>query len=77
MHVEVFLLFRVFVRGVIVHDQMHLKIFGRFAIDLFEELQPLLMPVLALDATGQASLKIIQYRAQGVPCRGGCSRASA
>jgi hypothetical protein len=35
------------------------------------------MPVLALDATGQASLKIIQYRAQGVPCRGGCSRASA
>jgi hypothetical protein len=35
MHVEVFLLFRVFVRGVIVHDQMQLKIFGRFAIGLF------------------------------------------
>lgn len=38
---------------------------GRFAIDLFEKFQPLLMPVLALDATDQASLKIIQRSEQG------------
>ena len=31
----------VFVRGVIVPDQMQLKMLGRFAIDLFEKLQPL------------------------------------
>lgn len=66
MHVEAFVLlkpglhFRVFGRGVIVHDQMQLKVLGRFAIDLFEQFQPLLMPVLALDATDQARLKIIQ-----------------
>ena len=71
MHVEAFVLlkpslhFRVFVRGVIVHDQMQLKMFGRFAIDFFEKLQPLLVPVLALDAADQASLKIIQRSKQG------------
>lgn len=71
MHVEAFVLlkpslhFRVFVRGVIVHDQMQLKMLGRFAIDLFEKLQPFLMPVLALDGTDQASLKIIQRSEQG------------
>jgi hypothetical protein len=71
MHLEAFVLlkpslhFRVFVRGVIVHDQMQLKMLGRFAIDFFEKFQPLLMPVLALDATDQAYLKIIQHREQG------------
>jgi len=71
MHVEALVLlkpslhFRVFVRGVIVHDQMQLKMLGRFAIDLFEKLQPLLMAVLALDAADQASLKIIQCSEQG------------
>lgn len=38
---------------------------GRFAIDLLEKLQPFLMPVLALDGTDQASLKIIQRSEQG------------
>jgi hypothetical protein len=55
----------VLVRGVIVHDQMQLKMLGRFAIDLFEKFQPLLMPVLALDATDQTPLKIIQRSEQG------------
>lgn len=48
--------------GVITHDQMPLKMFWRFAIDLFEELQPLL---LTLDTTDRASLKIIQRSEQG------------
>ncbi|SUD31412.1 Uncharacterised protein [Pseudomonas fluorescens] len=71
MHVEAFVLLkpslhvRVFVRGVIVDDQMQLKMLGRFAIDLFEKLQLLLMPVLTLDAADQASLKIIQCSKQG------------
>lgn len=42
--------FRVFVGSVFVHDQMQLKMFGRFSIDLFEKLHPLLMQVLLLDA---------------------------
>lgn len=71
MHVEALvpfkpsLHFRVFVGSVIIHDQMQLKMLGRFAIDLFEKLQPLLMPVLSLDAADQASLKIIQCSDQG------------
>ena len=66
MHVEAFVLLkpglhcRVFVRGVVVHDQVQLKMFGRFSIDLLEKFQPLLMPVLALDATDQVLLKIVQ-----------------
>ena len=65
MHVETFVLLkpglhcRVFVRGVVIHDQVQLKMFGCFSIDLFEKCQPLLMPVLVLDATDQASLKIV------------------
>lgn len=71
MHVEAFVLLkpglhcRVFVRGVVVHDQVQLKMFGCFSIDLFEKFQPLLMPVLVLDATDQASLKIVQRSEQG------------
>ncbi len=45
-------------RGVIVHEQMQLKMLGRFAIDLFEKPQPLLMPVLAFDAADQTSLQV-------------------
>lgn len=56
---------RVFVRGVVVHDQVQLKMFGRFSIDLFEKLQPFLMPVLALDAIDQTPLKIVQRSEQG------------
>ncbi|KAF2408981.1 hypothetical protein SAMN04490179_0729 [Pseudomonas antarctica] len=47
-------------RGVIVDDQMQLKMLGRFAIDLLEKFQTSLMPVLALNGTDQATLKIIQ-----------------
>lgn len=71
MHVEAFVLlkprphFWMLVRGVVVDDQMQLKMLGRFAIDLLEKLQPFLMPVLALDGTDQASLKIIQRSEQG------------
>lgn len=71
MHVKAFVLLKpglhcwVFVRGVVVHDQVQLKMFGRFSIDFFEKFQPLLMPVLALDATDQASLKIVQRSEQG------------
>lgn len=38
---------------------------GLFAIDLLETLQPLLMPVLALDAADQTPVKIIQRSEQG------------
>ena len=71
MHVKAFVLlkprlhFWMLVRGVVVDDQMQLKMLGRFSIDLLEKLQPFLMPVLALDATDQASLKIIQSGEQG------------
>lgn len=37
------------VRGIVVDDQMQLKVLGRFAIDFLEKLQPFLMPVVALD----------------------------
>ena len=66
MHVEAFMFFQprlhfwMLVRGVVVDDQMQLKALGRFAIDLLEKLQPFLMPVLSLDGTDQASLKIVQ-----------------
>jgi len=39
------------VGGVVVDDQMQVKMLGRFTVDLLEKLQPFLMPVLALDAT--------------------------
>ncbi len=71
MHVEAFVLlkprlyFWMLVRGIVVGDQMQLKMLERFAIDLLEKLQPFLMPVLALNGTDQASLKIIQHSEQG------------
>lgn len=71
MHVEAFVLlkpglrYRVFVRGIVVHNQVQLKMFGRFSIDLLEKLQPLLMPVLALDVIDQTPLKIVQRSEQG------------
>ena len=54
MHMEAFVFFqprfhfRVFVGGVVVDDQMQLKVLGCFSVDLLEEIQPLLMPVLVL-----------------------------
>ena len=71
MHVEAFMLFQprlhfwMLVRGVVVDDQMQLKMPGRFSIDLLEKLQPLLMPMLALNAADQMPLKIIQRGEQG------------
>ena len=71
MHVEAFMFFQpslhfwMLVGGVVVDDQMQLKMLGRFSIDLLEKLQPFLMPVLALDGTDQAPLKIIQRSEQG------------
>lgn len=68
MHVEAFVFlqprlhFGVLVRGVVVDDQMQLKMFGRFSIDRLEKFQPFLMPVLALNGADQASLEIIQRR---------------
>ncbi|MNC71668.1 hypothetical protein D3C75_1226170 [compost metagenome] len=44
---------------------MQLKMLGRFAIDLLEKLQPLLMPMLTLNAADQMPLKIIQRGEQG------------
>ncbi|GBH12895.1 Glucan phosphorylase [Pseudomonas syringae pv. actinidiae] len=57
--------FRMFVRGVVVDDQVQLKVLGRFPIDFLEEVQPLLMPVLALDRTDQLPLKVIERSEQG------------
>lgn len=57
--------FRVLVGGVIIRDEIQLKILGLFAIDLFEKLLPLLMTVLSLTAADQASLKITQRSEQG------------
>ncbi|VVQ28128.1 hypothetical protein PS943_00721 [Pseudomonas fluorescens] len=71
MHVEAFVLlkprlhFWMLVRGIVVDDQMQLKMLGRFSIDLLEKLQPFLMPVLALDGADQASLKVIQSGERG------------
>lgn len=48
--------FRMFVRGVVVEDQVQLKALGYFPIDFLEEVQPLLTPVLALDRTDQLPL---------------------
>ncbi len=71
MHVEAFVLlkpgphFGMFVRGIVVDDQMQLKMLGRFSIDLLEKFKPLLMPMLALNAADQMPLKIIQRGEQG------------
>lgn len=70
MHVQASVLLKprlhywMLVRGIIVHNQMPLKMLGRFSIDLLEKLQPFLMPVLALDGTDKASLKIIHRSEQ-------------
>lgn len=66
MHVEALVLFQprlhfwVLVSGVVVDDQMQLKMLGRFSIDLLEKVQPLLMSVLVLNAADQAALEIVQ-----------------
>ncbi|RMO91000.1 hypothetical protein ALQ33_200039 [Pseudomonas syringae pv. philadelphi] len=61
---------RMFVRGVVVDDQVQLKVLGRFPIDFLEEVQPLLMPVLALDRTDQPTLKVFSAVNRGtVPWR--------
>lgn len=71
MHVDAFMFFQpclhfwMLVRGVVIDDQMQLKMFGRFSIDLLEKFQPFLMPVLALNGADQASLEIIQRSEQG------------
>lgn len=48
------------VGGVVIGDQMELEVLGRFFIDLLEKGQPLLMPVLTLDAADQFPLEVIQ-----------------
>lgn len=69
MHMEALVLFepglhfRMFVRGVVVDDQVQLKVPGRFPIDFL--VQPLLMPVLALDRTDQPPLKVIERSEEG------------
>ncbi|RMW30022.1 hypothetical protein ALO95_200385 [Pseudomonas syringae pv. antirrhini] len=45
---------------IVIDDQVKIEVFGRLFIDLLEKGQPLLMPVLTLDAADQFSLKIIQ-----------------
>ncbi len=68
MHVEAFMLFQprlhfgMLVGGVVVDDQVQLKMLGRFSIDLLEKLQPLLMPMLIFNAANQTPLKIAQSR---------------
>jgi len=70
MHVEAFMFFQpslhfgMFVGGVVVDDQVQLKMLRRFSIDLFEKLQPFLMPMLIFNAADQAPLKIVQSREQ-------------
>lgn len=70
MHVEALVLFQprlhfwAFVSSVVVDDQMQLKVLGRFSIDLFEEIQPLLMPVQVLNAADQSALEIVQRSKQ-------------
>lgn len=68
MHMEARVLFepglhfRMFVRGVVVDDQVQLKVLGRFPIDFLEEVQPLmpfvnevwLSATLAIEAPGWA-----------------------
>lgn len=70
MHMEA-LMFRqpslhlgMLVRRIVIHDQMQLEVLGGFLVDFLEESQPLLMAVLALDATDQFALEIIQRREQ-------------
>lgn len=71
MHMEALVLFepglhfRMFVRGVVVDDKVQLKVPGRLPLDFLEEVQPLLMPVLALDRTDQPPLKVIERSEQG------------
>lgn len=66
MHMEAFVFFQprlhleVFVSRVVVDDLVRLKVLGRFSVDLIEEIQPLLMPVLVLNAADQSTLEIVQ-----------------
>ena len=66
MHMEAFVFFQprlhleVFVSRVVVDDLVRLKVLGRFSVDLLEEIQPLLMPVLVLNAADQSTLEIVQ-----------------
>lgn len=53
-----------FVRGVIIHDQVQLQTLGCFPVDLFQEGQPLLMSVLSFNAADQPTLQIIHRRKQ-------------
>ena len=54
----------ILVCSVVIPDQMQLEVTGRFLVDFLEERQPLLMAVLAFDATDQLALKIIRRREQ-------------
>lgn len=47
---------RMLVSGVVIHNQMELETFGGFSVDLFQEGQPLLMPMLGFDAADQSAL---------------------
>ena len=56
--------FRMLVSGVVVDDQVQLKMLGRFSIDLLEKLQPFLVLMLIFNRADQAPLKIVQRREQ-------------
>lgn len=64
MPLEPFLDDRMLVSGVVIHDQMQLQAFGCFPVDLFQEGQPFLMPMLGFDAADQPTLQIIHGREQ-------------
>lgn len=63
MALEPFLDDRMLVRGVVIHDQMQLQALGGLPVDLFQESQPLLMPVLCFDAADQPTLDTGQAKA--------------
>lgn len=59
MPLEPFLDYGMLVSGVVIHDQMQLQTFGCFSVDLFQEGQPLLIPMLGFDAADQPTLQIV------------------
>ena len=57
--------FRVFVRGVVVHDQVHVEILGHALLDVPQERQILLMPMARLALREDLSVGDIQRCKQG------------
>ncbi len=54
-------------RGVVVHDQMQVRLLWRFGVDQFQKLDPLLMPMAIHAFTDESAFGYIQSREQ---CRG-------